>query len=198
MDDETRQNNRSPTEVLHVTLKQMFGLSDHTIQRILHLVGNAGELVEVQRRVREIPSPILNQLLKNIHAIETDVAPDIQLGDNNVDDSDDNSLPDKSKQTVSMSLESKQTFKTFLINELDASSIQAAKMQAAGQGLATKAERRQAGQLSDRDFIQKQAEERDKLQQSSDPLDRRILQLKKQLDILMKQKAAKERQNLPR
>jgi len=190
----TKQNARSPTELLHLVLKQMFGVSDHVIQRIIHTISNAGELVEVQRRIRDIPAPIITQIVKNINNIdesdlEMNIGDDVAIPTDNINPKD---------RTSSNPLESRQSFKKFLITEFDASNIQATRLQVAGQGLSTKAERRIAGNLSDQEFIKKQAQEREDLTNSEDPIDKRILQLKKQLDILYKQKAAKARQQLPR
>ena len=175
-----KEGHKTPTDLLRVTLKHVFGLSDHLIQRIHHTITNGGESADMQRRVRKIPTATVTQLYHTLDKIEDG----INKHSHKVED-EENQMDNKS---VSLSFEGEETFdfKSFLLNELNA--LQAATQQAKQQGLSTQGERKAAGTMSDREFALQQAEERKKLELSQDPLDRRILALKRQLDALYKQK----------
>lgn len=177
----SKKDDSSKRDVFRICMKHLFGLSDHLIEQIRHIITGAGETDDMKRCIRKISPTLMNSLLKIFDRI-----------DNSSKKHKDKKMKNEDVGITFESIDSDVDFKTFLA-EL-ANPKQMAGQDARANGMGSQAERKVAGQLSDKEFVEREAAELKDLQASTDPIDRQILNLKGQLARLYKQKTMKQEQ----
>lgn len=172
-------------DVFKLCMKHLFGLSDHLIQRLKHIISSEGEQHELDQRVKKIK---LNDMKKLLVILD------------HMDNLDSQKKDKKMKNDgVGITFEATEIvdFKSFLA-ETDAAAMKTARAMAQQSGMGSQAERRVASGMSDREFLTKQAQQTKELEASDDPIDRQILNLQKQLQRLYQQKAVKKQREQQR
>lgn len=173
----TAKKSSTDRDVFKLFSKHVLGLSDNLIEHLRHSVKSAGQGDDMKRTIKKINKNTMTRLIKvldDIHTQESTVKKSKKSDDDGI-------------QFESFDFD----FKSFLAE--DAASMKAAGQEARAENMGTQAQRRIAGNMSDRDFVNQQAAEMEQMRASNDPIDRQILNLKKQLARLYQQKAQKQK-----